>query len=147
MKKYNKKKMVATMFFALICCSLFISVVSASSYTSMLQLDSANLTGSTRYYTAGTNKFSITPTKLTPQEGGEYVQLKVTLNEETSSYCFIIGTRYLDMYKRLLAAKQDYWDTFGYQPAGRRFYTFSTKHNNTDWGYVYAPDGNVKMSS
>lgn len=146
MKKCNKKKMVAIMFFAVICCGLFISMVFASTYKSMLQLDSANLTGATRYFTAGTNNFSIKPTKLTPQEAGEYVQLKVMLTEDTGSMCVMIGTRYIDMYKAMLP-NQTYTENFGYQSAGNRFYSFSTKHDNRDWGYVYAPQGNVIMSS
>lgn len=141
----SKCKMISTLLIVLVCCVVFINIVSASSYYSSLKLDTATLKGSTRYYTAGTNKFFIKPTKLTPQEAGEYVQLRVQLNEDTGSMCVLVGTRYINMYKANLG--QTYDENFGYLAAGKKYYYFTTNHNNVDWGYVYAKQGNVLMTS
>ena len=144
-KLYLKLKTLSVVILGIICCNLFINIAYVTTYKSSLSLDHATLTGATRYYSAGKNKFSIKPTKLTPQEAGEYVQLLVRLNEDNGILCIIIGTRYIDMYKANLG--DTYTENFGYLNAGNRYYFFSTKHENRDWGYVYAPQGNVIMSS
>ena len=102
-----KGKNITILLLGLAICGILINIVSASSYYSSLEMDTATLKGATRYYSAGTNKFFIKPTKLTPQEAGEYVQLRVQLNEDTGSMCVLVGTRYIDMYKKLLGQTYD----------------------------------------
>ena len=141
----RKGKIISALLLVLVCCGILINIVLASSYYSSLEMDTATLKGSTRYYTAGPNKFFIKPTKLTPQEAGEYVQLRVQLNEDTGSMCVLVGTRYIDMYKANLG--QTYEENFGYLSAGNKYYYFTTNHDNVDWGYIYAKQGNVLMTS
>ncbi len=141
----KRSKIMVGVVFAIVCGVFFINITHATTYKSSLSLDTATLKGATRYYSAGENKFSIKPTKLTQQEAGEYVQLMVQLTEDNGNYTKVIGTRYLDLYKA--AVNQTHSTSFGYQNAGKRYYYFSTKHNNIDWGYVYAKKGNVIMSS
>ena len=140
-----KGKNITILLLGLAICGILINIVSASSYYSSLEMDTATLKGATRYYSAGTNKIFIKPTKLTPQEAGEYVQLRVQLNEDTGSMCVLVGTRYIDMYKKLLG--QTYDENFGYLSSGNKYYYFTTNHDNVDWGYVYAKQGNVLMTS
>ena len=41
----------------------------------------------------------------------------------------------------------DFVENFGRLSAGKRYYYFSTYHGGVDYGLVYAPNGNVVMSS
>ena len=127
--------------------SLFAGIVNAAvtEYKSSLSLDTAHLQGAWRYYGAGTQKFKITPDKLTPQEAGEYVQLRLRLDAEYSDVCGIDGVRYLDMYKQQV--KTEFTADFGRQAAANRSYYMQTDHDGRDWGYVYAKYGHVIMGS
>lgn len=144
MKKIYKNILVVS---GLILVSLFtfIGMIYATTYTSSLSLDGASLTGKSRSYAAGVHRISITPTKLQTQEVKEYVNLLIKLYEKKSSSNILVDSANMYMYKSQVG--EDFVENFGRLNAGNRYYYFSTYHGGVDYGLVYAPKGNVVMSS
>jgi len=125
-----------------ISLSILTMTVNASSYTSTLSLGTGRyLTGSTRHYTAGVNKFSIYVDSFTRVEGLNYTKLNVTLATDTGTSSLRVGSRNLHIDR----ISQNYSIDWGYQSQANRYYSFSTKVDNTNYGGLYS--SHVEMSS
>lgn len=145
MKKH--KKIISLVMTCCLCSFLFVGAVSAvTQYTSSLSVDGATLKGATRYFSAGNNTIDVKPTKLVPQEASEYVKLRVSLyKEDSKGKGSLIDYDDNDMYKVSLGYTW-VWE-YGRQSSGNYYYFFATKIDGHDYGYVYAPKGNVLMQT
>lgn len=143
MKKIKINKIFSS---AMCVFSVLIAVacitVSASSYTSTLYIgNGSTVTGSTRYYTAGTHKISIYVDSYTKMSLMNYTKLKIQLARDNGNSSTLLGTKtntINDLTTTVL-------NNFGTQTAGNKYYAFSTKIDGTTYGGVKS--NSVVMSS
>jgi len=136
------KKIYFLSLIGVICLSLFITTVNASTYTSTLSLgDGRRLTGATRSYTAGTNKISIYVNSFTRVNGLNYTKLNVTLATDTGTSSMRVGTTNMTIDR----ISQTYTHNWGYLSQADRYYSFSTIVDNYNYGGLYS--SHVEMSS
>ena len=118
---------------ALFITFAFVAMMNASTYWSTLSLGTGRtLKGATRAYTAGINAISINPYTFEKANGLDYTKLEVALYDDVSTANPLVGT----VKFRVDDNKNKLRYYFGDQPAGNRYYKFSTKVDGFNYGGV-----------
>lgn len=116
--------------------------VSASSYTSYLQIgNGSTVIGATRYYTAGTHQIQIDIDSWTNYASRGYTKLKITLSRDNGNSSTLLNT----YTRQISASKICTYTNMGYQSASNKYYSFSTNIDGVTYGGVYS--SNVVMTS
>lgn len=143
MKKIKINKIFSS---AMCVFSVLIAVacitVSASSYTSTLYIgNGSTVTGSTRYYTAGEHKISISIDKWTNYGNIGYSKLLIRLVQDNGTSSTSLSTA----TKKITTANVSIMSWMGTHSASDKYYVFSTRVDGTTYGGITS--NNVTMQS
>lgn len=128
------KKIFGMTIVASLITFLFVGMVNASSYWSTLSIGQGRtVTGATRTYSPGINAISIKPYTFDKVNGLNYTKLEVALYNDNNSANPIVGTTIFKIEKEYLTLRHYFKNEL---PGGNRYYKFSTKVDDFNYGGV-----------